>query len=62
MSEVAAQDGRARRRAFAGAAREEARQSRAATGLDARRALQFGLAGLWLLDGVLQYQIGCPPS
>jgi hypothetical protein len=24
--------------------------------LDARRALQLGLAGIWLLDGVLQYQ------
>jgi hypothetical protein len=25
-------------------------------GLDVRRALQFGLAAIWLLDGVLQYQ------
>ena len=28
----------------------------AAAGLDTRRALQLALAGLWLLDGVLQYQ------
>jgi hypothetical protein len=27
-----------------------------APGLDARRALQLGLAAIWLLDGVLQYQ------
>ncbi|MGP0023161.1 MAG: hypothetical protein ACLPKE_07315 [Streptosporangiaceae bacterium] len=26
------------------------------TGLDVRRALQLGLAAIWLLDGVLQYQ------
>ena len=25
-------------------------------GLDVRRALQLGLAAIWLLDGVLQYQ------
>ena len=31
-------------------------QSHAMAGLDARRALQLGLAGTWLLDGVLQYQ------
>jgi len=24
--------------------------------MDARRALQLALAGIWLLDGVLQYQ------
>src|ERR1700685_476812 len=28
----------------------------AAARLDARRALQLGLAAIWLLDGVLQYQ------
>ena len=28
----------------------------AAATLDARRAVQLGLAGIWLLDGVLQYQ------
>jgi hypothetical protein len=28
----------------------------AAKGLDTRRALQLGLAAIWLLDGVLQYQ------
>jgi hypothetical protein len=31
-------------------------QSQATARLDARRALQLGLAGIWLLDGVLQYQ------
>jgi len=47
MSEVAVEGGRAV---------EEAGRSRAAAGLDARRALQLVLAGIWLLDGVLQYQ------
>ncbi|MGA2825971.1 MAG: hypothetical protein ABSF03_07600, partial [Streptosporangiaceae bacterium] len=28
----------------------------ASAGLDARRVLQLGLAAIWLLDGVLQYQ------
>ena len=27
-------------------------------GLDARRVLRLGLAAIWLLDGVLQYQDG----
>ncbi|MCW2932371.1 MAG: hypothetical protein JWM19_3333 [Actinomycetia bacterium] len=31
-------------------------QSRATAGLDARRALQLGLAVIWLLDAALQYQ------
>jgi hypothetical protein len=56
MSEVAVQAGRAGWRAVLGTAATEAGQSRATAGLDARRALQLGLAGIWLLDGVLQYQ------
>jgi hypothetical protein len=60
MSEAAVQGGHARWRAMlgtaeAGAARSGATQSGTA-GLDVRRALQLGLAGTWLLDGVLQYQ------
>jgi len=56
MSEAAVQGGQAGWRASAGAAGEGAGQLRAETVLDARRALQLGLAGIWLLDGVLQYQ------
>ncbi len=54
MSEVAVQDGRGGWRPRLGSA--AAGQPQAAASLDARRALQLGLAGLWLLDGVLQYQ------
>jgi hypothetical protein len=56
MSEVAVQGGRAGRRFMPGTAAEGAGQSWAVAGLDARRALQLGLACIWLLDGVLQYQ------
>ena len=56
MSDAAVQRGRAPFRAGPGATRQAARRTPAATGLEARRALQLGLAGLWLLDGVLQYQ------
>jgi hypothetical protein len=56
MSEVVVQGGRARWRSKPGTTAEGAGQSRATAGLDARRALQLGLAGIWLLDGVLQYQ------
>jgi len=55
MSEVALQ-GRAGWRARLGATRAAPRRPLATTGLDARRALQLALAGIWLLDGVLQYQ------
>ena len=56
MSEVAVQGGRAGWRARLGAAGVAAGQPPAPTSLDARRALQLALAGIWLLDGVLQYQ------
>jgi hypothetical protein len=56
MSEVAVERGGVRWRSRLGTAAEGAGQSRAPAGLDARRALQLGLAGIWLLDGVLQYQ------
>ena len=47
--------------AVAGRSRAAARDRRDAAGaslagLDVRRALQLGLAAIWLLDGVLQYQ------
>ena len=51
MSEIAAGGVRPAWRSTAGA---EAETRRAAP--DVRRLLQLGLAGLWLLDGVLQYQ------
>ena len=50
MSDIAAGRGRAGRRDRLGAA------GAASDGLDARRMLQLGLAAIWLLDGVLQYQ------
>jgi hypothetical protein len=51
MSDIAVAGGRATWQGGPGAA------TRAASGaLDARRALQLGLAGIWLLDAVLQYQ------
>ncbi len=50
MSEVAAAGVRPRRRRL-GAGTEAARAAP-----DARRLLQLALAGIWLLDGVLQYQ------
>jgi len=56
MSEAAVQGDRAGWRAMLGSAGEEAGQARGAARLDARRALQLVLAGIWLLDGVLQYQ------
>ena len=43
-----------RSRAAAGDRLDVAGASRA--GPDVRRALQLGLAAIWLLDGVLQYQ------
>ena len=56
MSEVAVQGSRAGGPATQGTARAGAGEPGTGPGLDARRALQLGLAGLWLLDGVLQYQ------
>jgi hypothetical protein len=56
MSEVAVQGGRAGWLPVPGTAAAGAREPGARPALDARRALQLGLAGLWLLDGVLQYQ------
>src|SRR5579871_1515488 len=51
MTEVAVAGGRT---ALLGRLGAEARP--AARSLDARRALQLALAGIWLLDAVLQYQ------
>ncbi|WP_300610487.1 hypothetical protein [Trebonia sp.] len=51
MSQVAVTGGRT---AWWGKLGTEAQPARA--GLDARRALQLGLAAIWLLDAVLQYQ------
>jgi hypothetical protein len=51
MSEVAITGGRT---AWRGGPGTQARSAR--SGLDIRRALQLILAGIWLLDGVLQYQ------
>ena len=50
MSGIAAGRDRAGRRDRLGPAKA------ASAGLDARRMLQLGLAAIWLLDGVLQYQ------
>jgi hypothetical protein len=50
MSDIAAGRDRAGRRDRLGAA------GAASAGLDTRRMLQLGLAAIWLLDGVLQYQ------
>ena len=50
MSDIAVGRGRAGWRDRLGAA------GTASAGLDARRMLQLGLAAIWLLDGVLQYQ------
>ena len=50
MSDIAAGLSRAGRRDRPGAA------GAASAGLDTRRMLQLGLAAIWLLDGVLQYQ------
>ena len=50
MSDIAAGRNRAGRRDRLGAA------GAASAGLDTRRMLQLGLAAIWLLDGVLQYQ------
>ncbi len=50
MSDNAAGRSRAGRPARLGAA------GAASAGLDARRMQQLGLAAIWLLDGVLQYQ------
>ena len=55
MSEVAVRGG-ARWRSRLGTAADEAGRPWALAELDARRALQLVLAGIWLLDGVLQYQ------
>src|ERR1700758_3838800 len=51
MSEVAAVD-----RHLAWRIRPDEETRAPAVRIDARRALQLALAGLWLLDGVLQYQ------
>jgi hypothetical protein len=51
MSEIAAAGVRPARRGRPGAGAEAARAAP-----DARRLLQLALAGIWLLDGVLQYQ------
>jgi len=51
MSDIAVAAGRGARRA---ARRGDAVAARGAA--EARRVLQLALAGLWLLDGVLQYQ------
>lgn len=51
MSDIAVVGGRA---AWRG--RAAARTQAAGATMDARRALQLALAGIWLLDGVLQYQ------
>ena len=51
MSEVAAVGGRP-----AWPIRRDGETRAPAVRIDARRALQLALAGLWLLDGVLQYQ------
>jgi hypothetical protein len=51
MSDVAVAGGRTAWRGRLGTEAVAARPS-----LDARRALQLGLAAIWLLDGVLQYQ------
>ena len=51
MSEIAAAGARPARRSRPGAGTEV---SRAAP--DVRRLLQLGLAGIWLLDALLQYQ------
>ena len=56
MSEVAVEGGGAGWRAVLGTTAAGAGEPGASPGPDARRALQLGLAGLWLLDGVLQYQ------
>src|SRR5215469_12078375 len=56
MSDVVVQGGRAGWRARLGGDDTAAGRSPAAPGVDARRALQLALAGMWLLDGVLQYQ------
>jgi hypothetical protein len=56
MSEVAVRRGRAGWRARPGTSQAATGQSPATTGLGARRGLQLALAGIWLLDGVLQYQ------
>jgi hypothetical protein len=51
MSDIAVVGGHAAWRGRAGA-----RTQAAGATMDARRALQLALAGVWLLDGVLQYQ------
>jgi hypothetical protein len=51
MSDIAVAGGRG---AWRAALRSDAVAARGAA--DTRRVLQLGLAGLWLLDGVLQYQ------
>jgi hypothetical protein len=51
MSDIAVAGGRTAWRGRAGA-----RTQAAGATMDARRALQLALAGIWLLDGVLQYQ------
>ena len=56
MSEAAVGSGRAGWRAMLGTAVSAPGAAEAGPGLDARRALQLCLAGIWLLDGVLQYQ------
>jgi hypothetical protein len=55
MSEIAAAGVRPRRSRL-GAGAETVRAAPAEAAPDARRLLQLALAGIWLLDGVLQYQ------
>jgi len=56
MSEAAAGSGRAWWRALLAEGESAPGAAEGGPGLDARRALQLSLAGIWLLDGVLQYQ------
>jgi len=56
MSDVAVVGGRAVLRGRLGTEAQPAPAGLDAARLDARRALQLGLAAIWLLDGLLQYQ------
>jgi len=56
MSDVAVEGGRAAWRSMRRTAAAGAGQSSVVARPDTRRALQLGLAAIWLLDGVLQYQ------
>lgn len=56
MSEIAVQGGRTGWRVRPGTTEQATSRSSPTSELDARRALQLALAGIWLLDAVLQYQ------